>query len=238
MEDPARPRAGVAEEVFRRWPAYRAGVVYADGVVNGPSDEHSRGLLRDAQERGRVALGGGAVTDHPHLAAWRSAYRDFGAKASRFPCSAEALLRRALKDGVPPINQLVDLYNAVSTSHVVPVGGEDRDRLVGDALLRSAEGGEPFATSSQGADMIETADPGEVIWADDAGVTCRRWNWRQCTRTALTEQVRSAYFVFDALAACTDAQLDAAIAELVEGLGRQSPGCMVEIAILRAEAAA
>lgn len=46
--------------------------------------------------------------------------------------------------------------------------------------------------------MTESVDPGEVVWADEAGVTSRRWNWRQCTRTALTGHVRNAYFVLDA----------------------------------------
>ena len=43
---------------------------------------------------------------------------------------------------------------------------------------------EPFDTTADGAAVIEHPDPGEVVWCDDAGVTCR-WNWRQAQRTAL-----------------------------------------------------
>src|ERR671936_647337 len=50
-----------------------------------------------------------------HLAAWRHAYRAFGAKPQRTPCSAEALWRRLQRDGaLTSINAIVDLYNAVS----------------------------------------------------------------------------------------------------------------------------
>ena len=41
---------------------------------------------------------------------------------------------------------------------------------------------------------------GEVVWRDDRGVTCRRWNWRQGSRTQLTAGTTRAFFVFDRLA--------------------------------------
>jgi DNA/RNA-binding domain of Phe-tRNA-synthetase-like protein len=50
----------------------------------------------------------------------------FGCKPSRYPCSAEAFLKRVARgDGLPAINRLVDLYNAVSVAFALPLGGED-----------------------------------------------------------------------------------------------------------------
>ncbi len=73
------------------------------------------------------------------------------------------------------------------------------------------------------------AAPGEVVWRDDAGVTCRRWNWRQGRRTALTEATRRAFFVFDALApACPPAALDAAVDALAAGLEERFPQARLE----------
>lgn len=60
----------------------------------------------------------------PHVAAWREAYRAFGAKPKRTRHSLEALLRRA-PSGLPRVNRLTDCYNAVSVLHQIPVGGED-----------------------------------------------------------------------------------------------------------------
>jgi len=230
----ARPRARVAAEIFARHPDYRAAILYARGVVNGPSDERSRALLATAEETARARFAARAPAEDPHLAAWRAAYAAFGAKPSRFLSSAEALIRRALKGGAPAIDRLVDVYNAVSIAHVVPVGGEDADRVVGDPVVRFAAGGEPFETREEGQPVTVAVDPGEAVWADDAGVTCRRWNWRQCTRTALTEDVRNAYFVLDALAPFDDAQLAAATAALVDGIVAVSPGCEIEVETLRA----
>ena len=39
-----------------------------------------------------------------------------------------------------------------------------------------------------------------MIWRDDAGVTCRCWNWRQCVRTRITRETTSAMFILDGLA--------------------------------------
>ena len=71
--------------------------------------------------------------------------------------------------------------------------------------------------------MLEHPEPGEVVWRDDAGVTCRRWNWRQCTRTRLTGSTRNAIFILDALGALDDAALTAAGEALVDALRATSP---------------
>ena len=218
--------AALDPAVLERFPDYRAVVLYADGLTNGPSDERSEGRLRAAQETAHARVGD-AVADHPHVAAWRRAYAAFGAKPSRFHSSIEALLRRAAKGGVPPINRLVDTYNAISLEHVLPVGGENRDALSGDDVLTFARGDERFETADGGEATTVTADAGEVVWRDDIGITCRRWNWRQSTRTRLTESVTSAFFVLDALAPYPDEALDEAAAALARALRKDSPRCAV-----------
>ena len=40
--------------------------------------------------------------------------------------------------------------------------------------------------------------------SDDGGVTCRRWNWRQGTRTQLTADTTAALFILDALGPMAD----------------------------------
>jgi DNA/RNA-binding domain of Phe-tRNA-synthetase-like protein len=73
-----------------------------------------------------------------HLEAWRDAYRAFGAKPQRTPCSADALWRRFQRDGqIPPVNAVVDLYNEVSLRYAVPVGGEDLNCLRWNAAARA-----------------------------------------------------------------------------------------------------
>jgi DNA/RNA-binding domain of Phe-tRNA-synthetase-like protein len=187
----------VSPEVTAAWPDYRVAVVIADGVRNGPSDADSERLLSEAEGAARE-LGLVRAADDPRIAAWRTTFSEFGSKPSRYPSSAESLLARVLKgDELPRINALVDTYNAISLRHVIPVGGEDLDRLRGDLRL--------------------TREPdGEVVWRDDEGITCRRWNWRQEPRTRLTEATTNAFFVLDVLP--PQQAIDAAVQALIDEL--------------------
>jgi DNA/RNA-binding domain of Phe-tRNA-synthetase-like protein len=207
--------ASVDPRIFERHPDYVAVVVAADGLANGPSDAESGGWLEHAEDHVR-ARGLERAAAAPEIAAWRAAFSAFGAKPKQYPCSAEALAQRVLKGGeLPRVNRLVDRYNAISVRRLIPVGGEDLDRLQGPLRLTIATGDERFDAPAGD----EPPRPGEVVWRDDAGVTCRRWNWRQGTRTRLTEATTRAFFVFDRLAPLPREELEAAVAELESGLG-------------------
>jgi DNA/RNA-binding domain of Phe-tRNA-synthetase-like protein len=170
-------RVGVDEAVLELRPDFAVLVMTAEGLVNGPSDRVSEGWLAE--------VAGKADVEDPHVEAWREAYRAFGAKPQRTRPSVDALLRRA--DALPSINRVVDAYNAVSVEYALPIGGEDLDAYQGPARLVRATGDEPFDVVAGGEPAVEHPNAGEVVWRDDAGVTCRRWNWRQCVRTRLTE---------------------------------------------------
>jgi DNA/RNA-binding domain of Phe-tRNA-synthetase-like protein len=136
--------------------------------------------------------------------------------------SLESLLRR-VESGLPRVNRLTDLYNAISVLHQVPIGGEDLTRYAGAPRLVRATGAEPFDTVADGMEVVEHPDPGEVVWCDDAGVTCRRWNWRQARRTQLREDTTAALFILDALDPMTDDALTAAADDLTGHLARLAP---------------
>jgi DNA/RNA-binding domain of Phe-tRNA-synthetase-like protein len=225
----------IDDAVAAAHPGYRAGFLIADGLFNGPSDAVSERELAAAE-----ASWGGLerAADHPHIAAWRAAFSAFGAKPSRYPSSAEALMSRVLRGaGLPRVNRLVDLYNAVSVRHAIPVGGEDLDAVVGSVRLVAARGDEPFdavpgSVENPRGGAVEHPRSGEIVWADSAGVTCRRWNWRQGHRTRLTDATRRAYFLFDALPPLGDGELVAAMDELACLLAESSPGARVSRAVV------
>ncbi|MGH8823483.1 MAG: B3/B4 domain-containing protein [Jiangellaceae bacterium] len=203
-------------------PDYRALLLLAEGLVPGPSDAAGDALLVAAEKGARAHPDGSPPEHNPNVAAWRDAFRAFGAKPQRTRPSVEALLRR-VPDGLPRIDRLTDVYNAVSVSHVLPIGGEDVDRYRGPLRLTRAIGDEPFETTVGGEPVVEHPEPGEVVWCDDDGVTCRRWNWRQCTRTRLTDRTTRAVFVLDALDPMSDDDLDAAGQALRDALLATSP---------------
>ncbi|MGC5038880.1 B3/B4 domain-containing protein [Streptomyces sp. DT190] len=220
----------VSDDVRALAPGFTHVAIEAHGLVNGPSTDASAELLDDAARRLAARLDGRAPHEDPHMAAWRAAYTAFGSKPSRTRNSAEALARRALTDaGLPRINLLVDLYNAVSVARLIPVGGEDLDRVQGGMRLVRATGTEDFVTVAGGEEAVEHPDAGEVVWCDDAGVTCRRWNWRQGPRTRLTERTTSGIFLLESMAPMPVADVEAAAEELAELLRTFNPGADVEV---------
>lgn len=207
--------------IFELRPDYRAVLLAVDGLEPGESNDASEALLQKAEASARLALQEQKVEALPHVAAWRAAYQGFGAKPNRTRNSLEALLRRAVT-GLPRVNRLTDIYNAISVLHQIPLGGEDLSKYSGPPRLIRAKGEEPFDTASNGETVIEYPDPGEVIWCDDGGVTCRRWNWRQGRRTQLKDETTTALFILDALDPVTTDALQTAAAELathLRGLG-------------------
>jgi DNA/RNA-binding domain of Phe-tRNA-synthetase-like protein len=181
--------------IWDRWPDYRVWLVAADQVDTSRLAAGADDLFQQATDSAR------ADDDvDRHVLRWQDAYRDFGVKPRVARSSVDALLRRAGSDnGLPRINVLVDVYNAISILHRVPIGGEDLDRYGGPARLQLASGNETFHTTSHGEPVIEHPEPGEPVWVDDTGVTCRRWNWRQTTRTAIEPDTRRVGFIIDSL---------------------------------------
>ncbi|CCK32209.1 hypothetical protein BN159_7830 [Streptomyces davaonensis JCM 4913] len=223
-------RLTVSDEVRALAPGITHFAVEAHGLVNGPSSTGSSEILDDAARRLAARLDGRALREDPHMAAWRKVHTTFGAKRSRTRNSAEALAKRVLSGaGLPRISLLVDLYNAISVAHLIPVGGEDLGRVQGGIRLVRATGEEPFVTVADGAEVVEHPDAGEVVRCDDAGVTCRRWNWRQGSRTRLTEETVSAIFLLESLAPMPVAEAEAAATELGELLEKFSPGARITV---------
>ncbi|HGD3425634.1 TPA: B3/4 domain-containing protein [Enterobacter hormaechei] len=168
-----------------------------------------------------------------HLAAWDEVFKAFGAKPKRTPCSASALRKRVMRDGsLPPLDPVVDIYNAISIRYAIPVGGENLAAYSGAPRLTLADGSEPFDTFKEGEPVVENPEPGEVIWRDDLGVTCRRWNWRQGIRTRLDSQAQSMWFILESLPSMPLAALQEAGDELVSNLQKLMPDATARVQLL------
>ncbi len=190
-------RSTVDPSVHDRWPGYQAILIAADHVDVARLAAVTDTLFAQAHVCARSLDTN--ETDQ-HIARWHGAYRDYGVKPRVARVSVDALIRRAASDsGLPRINVLVDLYNAISILHRVPIGGEDLDAYVGPAQLVLATGDEEFHTTANGEPVVDHPDPGEPVWVDGSGVTCRRWNWRQTTRTAIHAHTRRVGFIVDSL---------------------------------------
>tara|TARA_B100000676_G_C18086443_1_gene855476 strand:+ start:1392 stop:2096 length:705 start_codon:yes stop_codon:yes gene_type:complete len=138
--------------------------------------------------------------DIPGVADWRRAYRAFGIKKTSYRCSVERLIRKTLRDGaLARINPFVDAYNAVSLKHVFPLGADDLDNIAGDICFRQSQEGDTFYALGQAPAENDPPKPGEVVYADDEKVLCRRWNWYQDARSPVTTSTTRAVVTIQSL---------------------------------------
>ena len=219
----------ISPDVARLAPGFRALSisVSAAPLVNVSLGEET---LRIACEE---VLNGQPVWAEAHLNAWSETFRAFGAKPKRTPCSAEALRKRVLRDGfMTALDPVVDLYNAVSLRYAVPVGGENLDAYRGAPRLIISDGSESFDTLKDGIPFMEKPDAGEVVWCDDLGVTCRRWNWRQGIRTRLNSSDKHMWFILESLPEMPIEALHDAGQMLTDGLEVMMPGMRSEIKLM------
>lgn len=181
------------------------GVIYAMGINNTEEVSDIDGLFAEAAIGLKQSFEGlENPGQHPTIAAWRAAYKKFGADPKKYRSSVEALVRRVLRDEpLPRINTLVDLYNYMSIKHALPLGGENIDAINGNLSLAYADGTENFIVLNG----VENDPPekGEVVYKDDLGVICRRWNWREADRTKLTKETTNAVIVIDAIPPTSEA---------------------------------
>lgn len=206
-------------------PGFRALSILVDGAAIVDAEVGSRALARACQS----VAAGEAPWAQDHLRAWDEVFKRFGAKPQRFPCSAQALRKRALRDGsLPSIDPVVDLYNAISIEYAIPVGGEDLTAYVGAPRLIVADGSELFDTMKEGEPAFDRPEPGEVVWRDDKGVTCRRWNWRQGIRTRLSAESGQMWFILESLPSMPLSALQEAGDRLIEGLRQMMPAARIE----------
>jgi DNA/RNA-binding domain of Phe-tRNA-synthetase-like protein len=190
----------------------------ADALNNSGASPDVLNQLREAQSELRNSLQGAAAAEHPRISIWREAYRKFGAKPKKYPSSIENLVRRVLKgEDIRPISKVVDIYNTVSLRHLLPVGGEDLAQIVGDIHLTIAGNDEPSVK------LLGEVDPrapkaGEVIYKDDIGAICRRWNWKEADRTKITEATTRAVLVIESLPPVSLQELENAMTDLTSRL--------------------
>jgi len=188
----------ISKEILEKYPELEIGVVICKNLNNSKDSGEIQRLLRKIEENVKDKTNTEEVTEIPTIAKWREVYKSFGAKPSKYRNSVEALLKRVVNGNeIYKINCLVDSYNLISLKYTMAVGGEDMDKIEGDLSLDFAKGSEEFV--ALGDNENDPPKEGEVVYKDEGGVVCRRWNWREADRTKLTKETKNAIIVIENL---------------------------------------
>ncbi|MEV5551658.1 phenylalanine--tRNA ligase beta subunit-related protein [Streptomyces sp. NPDC052309] len=208
----------IAPAVAETFPDTLVAVVTATGLRGREPWPDTVAALDDLEQRLADGAWQPADESDPRIEAWHTAYRSFGTNPRRIRPSVDALGRRLAKKGaLPRINPAVDSYNTVSVRHGLPAGAFDLDHVTGDVDIRYADGTEEFTPLGE-PETVENPKPGEIIYADAAGVLTRHWNHRDAHRTRVTEDSAHVAFVLETLHAERDGHLLKTAEEELRGL--------------------
>lgn len=225
-------KLSIEQAVLDRYPGLNIVAIVVHDVDNATLHPEISELQAQEIRFVQMLFGEMQISAHPIIQAWRNVYQTFGT-ASRYHSSVEALVTRVVKGkGLSRINTLVDLYNIASLKYLVPVGGEDLTTLKGDMRLCLARGDEPFV--ALGAEADDPPEAGEVVYADDEGVLCRRFNWREADRSKLTERTKHAIFCLEGIPPATEIEIKEAAGTLARWI-QQWCGGSFECFLLNAQ---
>ena len=93
----------------------------------------------------------------------------------------------------------------------MPAGAEDLDKVTGDIILCFSDGTEKGI--ALGSTEEEACEIGEVVYKDNLGFLCRRWNWREADRTKIDSMTKRAVMVVEKVPEISDDSLQSILSE-------------------------
>lgn len=192
----------ISPDVFARLPDVRIVAVVATGIDNSVPRPEVEARWRAVWAATPERLSGlGSAQSHHRIAPWRTHMTSIGVSPKKHPVAIESIVRRAIRGGEPfTINPLVDWYNTVSLTNVLPAGAFDAGELVRDGghlELRLTRDGDRFHIL--GSDAPEPVEAGEIGYAIGGTILTRHLAWRQSVEAMVTPATTSVIVMSETL---------------------------------------
>ena len=225
----------VSKEFFEKLPNAYFGAVAVRGLDNTREIPELEQMLAENVAACEAYFTGKKPKETEDIVPYRTAFTALGINPNKFLCSIEALLTRIAKGkGFPHINAAVDLGNAVSIKHRLPMGAHDLDTIDEGLDVRLAGEGDTFIPF--GSTEEETPDVGEAVYASGNEIRTRRWTWRQSERGKITQETKTILFPIDGFSDVNAEEVHKATDELVDLLHRYfGDGIEIEVGYVSKE---
>lgn len=138
-----------------------------------------------------------------------------GVKRRKNIPASENLIKLLVKhEGMPFINQAVDIYNVISLESKLALGAHDIDKVEGNVTLRFTDGSEKFQPIGQAEPGL--SNPHEYSYCDDANEVLCRLEVRQVEKTKVTENARNIFYIVQGNVATPDTLLQDTAEKIIE----------------------
>ena len=139
----------VSQEFFDKLPNACFGAVAVRGLDNTHDIPELEQMLAENVAACETYFAGKKPKETEDILPYRAAFTALGINPNKFLCSIEALLTRIAKGkGFPHINAAVDLGNAVSIKHRLPMGAHDLGTIDEGLDVRLAREATPLSPSA------------------------------------------------------------------------------------------
>ena len=146
----------VSKEFFDKLPNACFGAVAVRGLDNTHDIPELEKMLAGNVAECEAYFTGKKPKETEDILPYRAAFTALGINPNKFMCSIEALLTRIAKGkGFPHINAAVDLGNAVSIKHRLPMGAHDLDTIADGLDVRLAEEGDTVCVDTAVAVVVK-----------------------------------------------------------------------------------
>ncbi len=202
-------------------PVASLGIYLAYAVVSVAQDSVNVDAVNRLVEKCIAAVRSGlsleALKDHPHVRPFRDLYWRLGIDPTKQRPAHEALIRRVLRgEGLPRINPVVDIGNALSILHALPVGLYDTDKLdSGRLILRFAKQGEKVKPLGSPERVLSD---NQIVLATDRGQILHIFPHRDSEHTAVTDSTRNVLIVVAGISPIPHEKVSTCINDIINNL--------------------
>ena len=186
----------VSKEVFEKLDNVCFGIVVAKGIDNTKENIEAKEALIKVIGECEEKYKDTKIKEMEEISYYRDAFKKLDINPNKFMSSIEAMLTRVSKGkGLPSINPIVDIGNAVSLKYTLPLGAHDIETLYGDISVKLSKSGDTFIPL--GTDEVEILPDGELTYAVEDRIRTRRWIWRQSEQGKIIDKSENIFFPID-----------------------------------------
>lgn len=187
----------IDSKVQELFPEIKVGTALIHNVKVSRENSELEDLKLNIIEEVREAIRGQSIPQLPRVKAFRNIYKKFNVDPNSRRPSVEALLRRVMNQNkvLNSVNTVVDAYNITSIQFQLPMAAYDFDKISPPIVLRFAEAGEQYRAIGQL--HTEELASSELVYADQANILCRDFNYRDCDQTKITFDSTNLLIIID-----------------------------------------